>query len=185
MTPPDSDWSPGIITLTIINTTIINYSINNSRTYLKSSGVYSLTRLVRNMLDCPLSNTQTLTKSTGTYWWTDGSIGLLIGWLTNPSRGPGRQSGVTLVKIITCRHSGRQLRCGTSGGFCVWIIDFSILLPFARSAPPGGFPVCTNTKAATLQIRQHKTICMLITVFRDCCVFALLSDREGGLSLGL
>lgn len=133
-----------------------------------------------------LEQNQTLTKSTVKYWWGDRSIGFLIGWPTNPSRGTSQQSGVTLILIITFRYTGRQLRCGTSGGFCVWIIDFFLFsLFFARSPPPGGFSVCTNTEAATLQIRQHKTICMLITVFRDCCVFALLSDRGGGLSPGL
>lgn len=49
------------------------------------------------------------------------------------------------VKIITSRHPGGRLRCGTSGGFCVRIIDFF----FLRSAPPGGSPVCTDMKAAT------------------------------------
>lgn len=50
-----------------------------------------------------------------------------------------------MVQIITFRHSGGRLRCGTLGGFCVRIIDFF----FLRSAPPGSSSVCTNMKAET------------------------------------
>lgn len=170
MTPPGSDWSPGIITLTA-----------SGDTFEIERRLQSLTRLVRSTPDCPLSKNPNIDK-VDRYVSMNRRIDRFADRMTDKpfKEHQARQSGATLGKIITCRHPGQTAQVWHLGRIFLRLNNC-----FFYSPSFGGFWVCTNTRAATVQIRRHKTICMLITVFRDCCVFASLSDRGGRLSPGL